>query len=136
MYVFSGQSEKRILRARRQRAPCESAPKVDPTLRPRKPLITDLNWRLDGVTIGADDDPTVATIMPARSDICSHLRRGQPSELIHSGKPSSTIGFEKRFNKAFRIEDKDAFVAAMLADIPPPPPEAARIRAANMGTAS
>lgn len=53
-----------------------------------------------------------------------------------SGKPSSTIGFEKRFNKAFRIEDEQAFVAAMVADIPPPPPEAARIRAVNMGTAS
>lgn len=53
-----------------------------------------------------------------------------------SGKPSSTIGFEKRFNKAFRIEDEKAFVAAMVADIPPPPPDAARIRAVNMGTAS
>lgn len=53
-----------------------------------------------------------------------------------SGKPSSTIGFEKRFNKAFRIEDEEAFVAAMVADIPPPPPDAARIRAVNMGTAS
>ncbi|TIX37623.1 MAG: MBL fold metallo-hydrolase, partial [Mesorhizobium sp.] len=26
-----------------------------------------------------------------------------------SGKPTSTIGFEKRFNKAFRIDDEDAF---------------------------
>lgn len=53
-----------------------------------------------------------------------------------SGKPTSTIGFEKRFNKAFRIDDENAFVAAMIADIPPPPPDAARIRALNMGTAS
>jgi hydroxyacylglutathione hydrolase len=53
-----------------------------------------------------------------------------------SGKPSSTIGFEKRFNKAFRIGDEDAFVAAMTADIPPPPPEAARMRALNAGAAS
>ncbi|TIU23799.1 MAG: MBL fold metallo-hydrolase, partial [Mesorhizobium sp.] len=30
-----------------------------------------------------------------------------------SGKPTSTIGFERRFNKAFRIEDEDQFVAAM-----------------------
>jgi hydroxyacylglutathione hydrolase len=50
-----------------------------------------------------------------------------------SGKPTSTIGFERRFNKAFRIEDEDAFVSAMAADIPPPPPEAARIRAVNAG---
>ena len=30
-----------------------------------------------------------------------------------SGKPTSTIGFERRFNKAFRIDDEAAFVAAM-----------------------
>jgi hydroxyacylglutathione hydrolase len=52
-----------------------------------------------------------------------------------SGKPTSTIGFEKRFNKAFRIEDEDEFVAAMTADIPPPPPDAARARAGNAGAA-
>ncbi len=52
-----------------------------------------------------------------------------------SGKPTSTIGFEKRFNKAFRIADEDEFVAAMVADIPPPPPEAARTRALNAGAA-
>jgi hydroxyacylglutathione hydrolase len=50
-----------------------------------------------------------------------------------SGKPSSTIGFEKRFNKAFRIDDEAAFVTAMTADIPPPPPGAARTRAINAG---
>ncbi|TGS61251.1 MBL fold metallo-hydrolase [Mesorhizobium sp. M3A.F.Ca.ET.201.01.1.1] len=53
-----------------------------------------------------------------------------------SGKPTSTIGFERRFNKAFRIEDEEQFVAAMTADIPPPPPEAARNRAANAGATS
>ena len=50
-----------------------------------------------------------------------------------SGKPFSTIGFERRHNRAFRIEDEAEFVAAMLADIPPAPPEAARIRAINAG---
>ncbi|TIO48281.1 MAG: MBL fold metallo-hydrolase, partial [Mesorhizobium sp.] len=53
-----------------------------------------------------------------------------------SGKPTSTIGFERRFNKAFRIEDVDQFIAAMTADIPPPPPDAARTRAANAGSRS
>jgi glyoxylase-like metal-dependent hydrolase (beta-lactamase superfamily II) len=51
-----------------------------------------------------------------------------------SGKPASTIGFEKRHNKAFRIADEADFVRAMLADIPPPPAGAADIRAANSGT--
>jgi glyoxylase-like metal-dependent hydrolase (beta-lactamase superfamily II) len=50
-----------------------------------------------------------------------------------SGKPMSTIGFEKRHNKAFRIEDEEAFVRVMLADVPPAPPQAAQIRAANAG---
>jgi glyoxylase-like metal-dependent hydrolase (beta-lactamase superfamily II) len=48
-----------------------------------------------------------------------------------SGNPSSTIGFEKRHNPAFAIDDEAAFVAAMTADIPEPPPDAARLRAAN-----
>jgi hypothetical protein len=50
-----------------------------------------------------------------------------------SGKPTSTIGFEKRFNKAIRIEDEPTFVRAMLADVPPAPPHAAETRAANSG---
>ena len=50
-----------------------------------------------------------------------------------SGNPSSTIGFERRFNAAFRIDDRDAFVARMLLDVPPRPPDAARTRAANLG---
>lgn len=53
-----------------------------------------------------------------------------------SGKPTSTIGFERRFNKAFRIDDEAAFVMAMVADIPPPPPDAARTRALNAGAAA
>jgi hydroxyacylglutathione hydrolase len=50
-----------------------------------------------------------------------------------SGKPSSTIGFERRFNAAFAIADEARFVELMLANIPPPPPEAAMIRARNAG---
>jgi glyoxylase-like metal-dependent hydrolase (beta-lactamase superfamily II) len=50
-----------------------------------------------------------------------------------SGKPWSTIGFEKRFNQALQFADEEAFVAHMLADIPPPPPEAARLRRLNSG---
>ena len=50
-----------------------------------------------------------------------------------SGKPTSTIGFEKRYNKAFRIEDEPTFLRTMLADIPPVPPQAAQVRAFNSG---
>lgn len=52
-----------------------------------------------------------------------------------SGKPMSTIGFERRHNVAFRIEDEEAFVRAMSEEIPPPPPGAAELRAANAGLA-
>lgn len=50
-----------------------------------------------------------------------------------SGKPWSTIGFERRHNEAFRIEDEDEFIRFMLAEIPPAPPETAALRAANSG---
>ncbi len=53
-----------------------------------------------------------------------------------SGKPMSTIGFERRFNKAFQIDDKDEFVRHMTQDVPTPPPEAAKIRAINLGSAA
>ncbi|MCO6416138.1 MBL fold metallo-hydrolase [Siccirubricoccus sp. KC 17139] len=53
-----------------------------------------------------------------------------------SGKPSSTIGFERRFNQAFALTEERAFVDFMLANIPPPPPEAAAIRARNAGQPS
>jgi hydroxyacylglutathione hydrolase len=50
-----------------------------------------------------------------------------------SGKPWSTIGFEKRHNQAFGIGDETEFIRFMLADIPPPPAEAAALRAVNSG---
>jgi glyoxylase-like metal-dependent hydrolase (beta-lactamase superfamily II) len=50
-----------------------------------------------------------------------------------SGKPMSTIGFERRFNKAFQIDDENEFVRHMLQNIPTPPPDAAKIRAINLG---
>ncbi len=52
-----------------------------------------------------------------------------------SGKPMFTIGFERRYNAAFRIEAEDDFVRAMLEETPPPPPRAAELRAANAGRA-
>jgi len=52
-----------------------------------------------------------------------------------SGKPVSTIGFERRFNRAFQINAVDEFVAFMLESIPAPPPSAAAVRALNQGRA-
>jgi hydroxyacylglutathione hydrolase len=53
-----------------------------------------------------------------------------------SGKPSSTIGFERRFNRAFGIGAEDEFVRHMLENIPSPPADAAKIRAINLGAQS
>jgi hydroxyacylglutathione hydrolase len=50
-----------------------------------------------------------------------------------SGKPCSTIGFERRHSAAFKIEKPDAFVEFMLQDIPPVPEGAAELRAWNSG---
>ena len=49
-----------------------------------------------------------------------------------SGKPSSTISFEKRFNAALQHTDKEAFIAFVQQNQTPAPPEFARIRQANV----
>jgi hydroxyacylglutathione hydrolase len=49
-----------------------------------------------------------------------------------SGKPSSTIGFEKRFNSALRLANRAEFVRFVTCDVPPRPAEMERIVAANI----
>jgi glyoxylase-like metal-dependent hydrolase (beta-lactamase superfamily II) len=48
-----------------------------------------------------------------------------------SSNPISTIGFERRHNRALQLDSEDAFVAALVRDIPPPPEDQAAIVAAN-----
>jgi glyoxylase-like metal-dependent hydrolase (beta-lactamase superfamily II) len=48
-----------------------------------------------------------------------------------SGNPSSTIGFERAHNRALAHDTEDAFVAALLRDIPAAPAQQAEILAAN-----
>jgi glyoxylase-like metal-dependent hydrolase (beta-lactamase superfamily II) len=50
-----------------------------------------------------------------------------------SGNPGSTIGFERRHNRAFSIQDEESFVQLMLQEIPPRPERAEEIRAVNLG---
>ncbi len=50
-----------------------------------------------------------------------------------SAKPSSTIGFERRFNPALQILSREEFVAYALRDLPPPPPGFAELRRRNAG---
>lgn len=48
-----------------------------------------------------------------------------------SGKPSSTIGFEKRWNPGLQMS-REAFIEHLLKDIPPRPAEMDKIVAANI----
>ncbi len=48
-----------------------------------------------------------------------------------SGKPSSTIGFEKRFNPGLQFKNRDEFIAYLTQEIPPRPANMDRIVAIN-----
>jgi hydroxyacylglutathione hydrolase len=48
-----------------------------------------------------------------------------------SGKPSSTLGFERRYNPALAQPSREAFVSFMLTDLPASPAQHREIRAAN-----
>lgn len=48
-----------------------------------------------------------------------------------SSNPTSTIGFERRHNRALQFDSEDAFAEALLEDIPPVPDRQADIVAAN-----
>jgi glyoxylase-like metal-dependent hydrolase (beta-lactamase superfamily II) len=64
----------------------------------------------------------------------THIHADHPSVGRRlSGKPSSTIGFERRHNSAFAMADESEFVRALLQGVPRSPVDAARIRAVNAG---
>jgi hydroxyacylglutathione hydrolase len=48
-----------------------------------------------------------------------------------SGNPVSSIGFERAHNPLLAVADPDEFAAALIADVPPAPPDQKRIVAAN-----
>jgi hydroxyacylglutathione hydrolase len=53
-----------------------------------------------------------------------------------SAHPASTIGFERRHNTALQAADEDAFVEALLRDVPPAPEQQAAIVVANRSGAA
>jgi glyoxylase-like metal-dependent hydrolase (beta-lactamase superfamily II) len=53
-----------------------------------------------------------------------------------SGNPLSSIGFERRHNAALATAGVEEFVDALLRDLPPAPPDQARIVAANRSGAA
>jgi glyoxylase-like metal-dependent hydrolase (beta-lactamase superfamily II) len=56
---------------------------------------------------------------------------GSPCGRAMSGKPSSTIGFERRHNAALGYPDCEAFVGALFEGLAPKPPGFAEMIAAN-----
>lgn len=69
--------------------------------------------------------------LPAELEIYPGHQAGSACGAGLSGKPASTIGFERRFNPMLSM-DKQAFVDALTAEIPPPPDDMAAIVEANL----
>ena len=71
--------------------------------------------------------------LPDATEIFPGHQAGSVCGAGLSGKPSSTIGFEKRFNPGLHIGNKEEFVSYLTGDIPPRPAEMERMVAANIG---
>jgi len=69
--------------------------------------------------------------LPADLEIYPGHQAGSACGAGLSGKPASTLGFEKRFNPMLSMP-KEAFVEALTAEIPPQPADMARIVEANL----
>lgn len=69
--------------------------------------------------------------LPADLEIYPGHQAGSACGAGLSGKPSSTIGFEKRWNPALSMS-LDQFVAELTREIPPRPADMERIVAANI----
>lgn len=69
--------------------------------------------------------------LPPALEIYPGHQAGSACGVGLSGKPASTIAFEKRFNPMLTMA-KEAFVQALVADIPPTPEHMADIVAANL----
>lgn len=70
-------------------------------------------------------------VLPPELEIYPGHQAGSACGAGLSGKPASTLAFEKRFNPMLSLS-KDEFVSQLTRDIPPPPAEMAAIVAANL----
>jgi len=70
--------------------------------------------------------------LPDETEIFPGHQAGSVCGAGISGKPSSTIGFEKRFNPGLSITSRDEFVKLVTGDIPPRPAEMDKMVAANI----
>ena len=93
----------------------------------------------------AHDDQTVEEMAAQLYHSLSERLLGLPDELLlypahYSGSvcgrglsahPASTIGFERRHNRALQFGQERDFVEALVKDVPPAPPHQAQTVAAN-----
>lgn len=70
--------------------------------------------------------------LPDTTEIFPGHQAGSACGAGISGKPSSTIGFEKRYNPGLSMTDKDAFVSYLTGDIPPRPHDMDAMVTANI----
>ncbi len=70
--------------------------------------------------------------LPDETEIFPGHQAGSVCGAGISGKPSSTIGFEKRFNPGLHISNKDEFVRYLTSEIPPRPAEMDKMVAVNI----
>lgn len=70
--------------------------------------------------------------LPAEVELYPGHTSGSACGAGMSGKPMSTVGFEKRWNPMLAM-NRDDFVAALTASIPPRPAEMDRMVAFNLG---
>ncbi|HUX92004.1 MAG TPA: MBL fold metallo-hydrolase [Gallionellaceae bacterium] len=70
--------------------------------------------------------------LPDETEIFPGHQAGSVCGAGISGKPSSTIGFEKRHNPALRFSSRDDFVSLVTREIPPRPAEMDKTVAANI----
>ena len=71
--------------------------------------------------------------LPEAIEVFPGHQAGSACGVGLSGKPSSTIGFEKRWNSTLASTDRDAFIDAVTRDMPPRPADMDRMVAANTG---
>jgi hypothetical protein len=69
--------------------------------------------------------------LPEHLEIYPGAQAGSLRGAGMSGKPCSTLAFEKRFNTAL-IEDKDDFIKAILETLPPEPANMQKIIQQNI----
>jgi glyoxylase-like metal-dependent hydrolase (beta-lactamase superfamily II) len=70
--------------------------------------------------------------LPDTLEIFPAHQAGSACGVGLSGKPSSTLGFERRWNPALSIRNRDEFIAYLTRDIPPRPANMDQIVAANL----